>query len=251
MGAEMQKAGMSKEGFIQSAYAAGITGMDALFDLDVLQNVSAIFGGYGSVTENVGDALINSATQFVPSIFNTVTKIIDPVVRDTYDENPLVETMKKMAAKVPGLSYLLPEKVSTTGEVKRRSGGLVGRTLQATILPNYYATESTDPVNSELFRLYQEGYTDQMLPQAPKSVSFKLNGENTSYTLSAEERRLLQQMYGEACYAKALDIIGGMNYSEYDDAKREEKLKDAISSAEQAAKKKFIKQIKEQMEGGN
>lgn len=244
MGAAMQKAGMEKDTFAEAMLAAGIEGTNALFELEILQNIQALFGGYGSLGENIASSLLGTATQFTPSAMNGVTKVIDPVVRDTYDPNLLKQTLNKVLARMPGLNYLLPGKVGTDGrEQMSMTGDTAGeRFLQGWILPNYISTETDDAVNSELWRLHHEsGMTGHYLPVADK----KLDGVK----LTADEYREYQKEMGEACYAAAKKVINGYSYSTWSDELRSEKISDAVSDAESKVRKRWKKAIAEERVG--
>jgi hypothetical protein len=172
-------------------------------------------------------------------------------VRDTYDPDPLKETFNKMIAKIPVASYFLPEKITTTGEVKKRSGGTVDHIIQAWLAPQYYATESTDPVNSEIFRLYELGYTDQILPRADKTLSWTQNGKEVNYRLSADEYHEYQKMLGKACYTEVLEFINSDSYVDLTNEKRVEKIKSKVDAKQKSTKSAYIKELKKRMEGGN
>lgn len=238
MGGAIAKAGIGKEGFVDAVTTAMIAGTDSLFNLSVLQNVASLMGGNGTVGENIVSSILGTSTQFTPSIFNAIAKVIDPVVRDTYDPNPFISTAKKMVARLPWLSTLLPAKVTTSGEEARTmTGNTAGeRFAQGWLLPGYYATESDDTVNAEIYRLYETGMKEQILPVAGKSI------DGVKFT--AEQRRQYQAELGKATHAAAQKVIANYEYGQWDDAKKAERIGKSITKAVSAVNAKWRKQLK-------
>lgn len=232
MGAMLAKSGANGEAL--NVIDGGKMLINSFFDNGVLQNLTNLLGGgYGDVAGGLFNFILGTTTQFMPSGIAAIARISDPYERDTYDPNVLLQQGKKLMTYFPGLRQLLPFKYGTDGKPVESNYGetLIGRMANTLINPALADKKSGDAVNDEIYRLYQSGFTDQLLPTAAKTLA------NT--TLTAEQRRELQRMLGEATYSAAERVINSGSYESMTDEQRVEALSDAITDAATDARNDF------------
>lgn len=68
----------------------------------------------------------------VPPVIGQLTKATDPYVRNTSDPNVIAALVKQQLAKTPGASFLLPPRLSKTGQPITRPEGALGAFLDPT-----------------------------------------------------------------------------------------------------------------------
>ncbi|MDL2235300.1 hypothetical protein LJC07_04000 [Christensenellaceae bacterium OttesenSCG-928-L17] len=243
MGAKMKEIGMSIgevteetafNEFIDIGLDVGATGINAFFNNTFLQNIASLMSGYDP-GENMIDFLMGSTSQFTPSALSATARAIDPYERETYDPNRFQNLINTSINRVPFLRQTLPEKVNTGGQVVD-AGSPMERVVQNFISPGTFAEETTDPVHSEIYRLYQEGMDDQILPVAEKKID--------GHTLSAEQYSQYKQEVGEAVYTAAQRAMNSSGYKTWSDEGKANAIGNAVSSAKTAVKNKWKSSLK-------
>lgn len=207
---------------------------NSFFDNSIFSNFTALFGsGYGDTASGIENFALGTSTQFMPSTLAAIARTFDPYERDTYDPNKLIAQGKRLLSYFPGARNALPFKYGSDGKPveSNYSGDFFGRVLNTMVNPALVDKKSGDAVNDEIYRLYQGGYTDQLLPVAAKTLA------NT--TLTASQRRELQQMLGEATYNAAQRVIESGAYQSMTDDEKVTALADAVDSAARDAREAF------------
>ena len=240
MGAELAKSGANSESLnvLQGMYTGGKMLINSFFNNTVLSNVVSLFGGYGDIAGGLENFALGTSTQFLPSMLSAIARATDPYERDTYDPNAFLRQGKKILSYFPGLRQLLPFKYGTDGQIVESNYGetFFGRVFNSMLNPALTDKKSDDKVNSEIYRLYQGGFTDQLLPEAAKTIS--------GVKLSAEQRRELQQMLGEATYNAAQNVIDSSWYRTMSDTEKADAISEAVSDAATDARAAFKANLK-------
>ena len=232
MGATLAQQGANGESL--NVIEGGKMMFNSFFDNSIFSNLTALFGsGYGDTASGIENFALGTTTQFMPSTLAAIARTFDPYERDTYDPNKLLAQGKRLLSYFPGLRNALPFKYGSDGKPVESNYGsdFFGRALNTMINPALVDRKSGDAVNDEIYRLYQGGYTDQLLPVAAKTLA------NT--TLTASQRRELQQMLGEATYNAAQRIIESGSYQSLTDDEKVAALADAVDSAARDAREAF------------
>lgn len=109
-------------GLLQGTLAA----VDSWLKLSPLQNLSDIFGGYGTPAENVWEVLSTDLPlSFIPTQLGAAARIGDTTQRVTYDQNSDLNNLVNQAkAKIPGLSKTLPVAYDTWGNPIQRQDNI-------------------------------------------------------------------------------------------------------------------------------
>lgn len=241
IGADMYKEGQSVDDLtdLVAVSGAGIKGgVNCFFNMSFFSSLTDFFGGYGDAASNMGKAVLDFPTQFAPAITNAVNKTIDPYQRETYDPNPLKQTVNKMAAKLPLASQTLPIKQNVYGEDMMQNQGrnAVQRTAENMLFPSTVGQTKSHKVNDELLRLNDAtGSKSQFFAYPDKRQEF---GGETVVLSSDEWLNFIENSNGYAS-RQAENLIGSSFYKGMSD---EDKV-DAISTVKKYANYKAKKAL--------
>ena len=229
----------SAKDVLSIAYDAASGGVNAFFNNSFLSSFADLLSS-DTPADAIFDSLMSGSSRIVASQVGAVARATDKYERDTYDPNVLKRQVNYIISRVPGLRQTLPIKVGTDGQYQLASAGssLGERILNTMFIPGYATRETDDPVNQELYRLYNEGYDEQVLP----SANYKING----HKLTGEERREYQTIIGQISHSLAAQVINTKEYQQATDAEKAAMLEDGISEVWQhpdvkAFKKRFKK----------
>ena len=90
IGADFSQAfGTDKESLVTALYRSTKAAANGVFDRSFMSGIAEFLGGNGEISDKIIDGLLEQASQVTPNIGVSITKIIDPVKRETYDANPL------------------------------------------------------------------------------------------------------------------------------------------------------------------
>lgn len=229
----------SAKDVVSIAHDAASGGVNAFFNNSFLSSFADLLSS-DTPADAIFDSLLSGSSRIVASQVGAVARATDKYERDTYDPNVLKRQVNYIISRVPGLRQTLPIKVGTDGQYQLASAGssLGERILNTMFIPGYATRETDDPVNQELYRLYNEGYDEQVLP----SANYKING----HKLTGEERREYQTIIGQISHSLAAQVINTKEYQQATDAEKAAMLEDGISEVWQhpdvkAFKKRFKK----------
>lgn len=227
-------------------YNAALSGFDQILDASYMSNLSSIFGGHGSVAENIGSTVLESAvSQNIPSIISQIASALDPYVRDTKEKDVMLAILKTAMNKIPGVRQLLPEKVDVAG----RSVVNTDYGAAAFIDPFNRTIADDDPALLELDRLYKALGTSAHLP------SDALSGTKTALSgvaapVEGEDKETYRKRYGElwrlggstfdkngneVIITGVTDLIQTKAYQEMTDAEKATAISGIISAAKAGA----------------
>jgi hypothetical protein len=231
------KAGADSDDIIQATSEGAVAGIDTVFNQSVLQGLANLMSGY-SPAMGIARSLMSSTSQATPTGMGQIARIIDPIVRETYDPNPVVQQGKKLVARIPFASRTLPAKIDVAGRVVKQSQGRgVGARMWENLLsPGLRRDETHDPVNAELLRLQsQTGNNAVLLNTAPKI--FTDDGKN--YILTSDEYVTYQKTMGQEAYSKIQKLMNTPEYRRMSDDEKAKAIKDIHEEAIQKARYEF------------
>jgi len=213
---------------------------DAWLELSPLQNMSDIFGGYGTPAENVADVLMNDfPLSFIPSQLGALAKTTDTTQRVSYDNGSKWDSFKNQAkAKIPGMSDDLPVAYDTWGNPIQRQDS-TGEAIFANFLnPGQFGNENASPIDDEISALYDATGNASVFPKKV-AWSYKVDGENVK--LNAEQYSEFQRIMGSNAYDMAEALIESEYYKTLSDEQKAEAIKDMYSFADELAKSEVLK----------
>ncbi len=195
----------------QGALAA----IDSWLELSPLQNLSDIFGGYGSPAEKVDDVLTTDLPlSFLPAQIGAMAKIGDTTQRSTYDQtsywNNLVNQSK---AKIPGLSESLPVSYDTWGNPIQRQDNTLEAVIANLVNPGQFGNENVTPLDSEITRLYESTRDAAVFP---KKAAWSVNGVK----LNNEQYSEYQRIMGSNTYDMVAELMGASSYTTLSDEQK-------------------------------
>lgn len=212
---------------------------DSWLELSPLQNLSDIFGGYGTTAENVWDVLTtDTPLSFIPSQLGAAARIGDTTQRVTYDNTSRLNNLINQAkAKIPGLSQTLPVAYDTWGNPIQRQDS-TGEAAFANLLnPGQLGNANVSPIDDEISSLYDSTGNASVFPKKA-SWSYKVNGENVK--LNNEQYSEFQRIMGQNAYDMASSLINSDTYNALSDEQRVEAIADMYSFADALAKSEVL-----------
>ena len=212
---------------------------DSWLELSPLQNLSDIFGGYGTTAENVWSVLTtDTPLSFIPSQLGAAARIGDTTQRVTYDNTSRLNNLINQAkAKIPGLSQTLPVAYDTWGNPIQRQDS-TGEAAFANLLnPGQLGNANVSPIDDEISSLYDSTGNASVFPKKA-SWSYKVNGENVK--LNNEQYSEFQRIMGANAYDMVSSLINSDTYNSLSDDKRVEAISDMYSFADALAKSEVL-----------
>lgn len=226
-GIEDSKAGRFIGGTKEGAKAT----FNSWFNASPLQGMADLlkgdYTGQGDVAQNLYDTAVTGfAGAIIPSLSNAIAKTNDPIQRNTTDPSNTFGTfLNAQAAKLPGLSDNLPAAYDTWGEEKKYANSKGEAFLQRFIVPGEYGTESDDPIDNEINRLFEETADNRVFPlTAPTSVDgIKLNNREVSE-------------YQEDMGQRSREIVEALMDSDYYDGLKESNKAETLNTVYSVSK---------------
>jgi hypothetical protein len=205
-------------GMLSIAGQSMIDAADTVFQTSMFRGVASMFSA-GGFTAGVFKAIIaDLPLQMIPSMSGRVAMMIDPIVRNTKGRNLIETALLKGAAKLPGVSFLVPEKIDILGEAIRRQDGFLLRFIESFVSPGFISTDRGDPVSEELVRVYLETGNKAMMPNL---INPKHDSKRTgAFVLSPSEVSYYQAISGKKSHARLEAIFGSETYPNQTDDQR-------------------------------
>jgi hypothetical protein len=193
----------------------GLAVADSWLELSPLQNMSEIFGGYGTPAENVLDVLATDfPLSFIPSQLGAIARSVDTTQRTSYSNNYLDNLKNQAMAKIPGLSDNLSATYDTWGnEVKRADNIWEGLTANL-INPGQFGNENVTAIDDDITALYDATGSNSVFPRKA-DWSYKVDGENIK--LTSEQYSEMQRIMGSNAYDMAESFITSGYYNAMSD----------------------------------
>jgi hypothetical protein len=133
---------MMKEGISIDAIVNGFrAGVDSLGRNTIIEEIRTIMGEpYQTISESLESIPMEAAQQAYPTPLGAIARSIDPKMRSTYTPDtaplaPVQRFVKGIAAKTPGLSMLLPERVDALGNTMKQENAIGQIALPGRIVP--------------------------------------------------------------------------------------------------------------------
>ena len=163
---------------------------------DTIDNIKFSDNGLGAIVSNV---LTNYLTQFLPTLGGQIERTGESTRQSTfYDPNsPLPKSLQKLIGKtlnkVPGLEYNQIDYLDAWGRTEE-TGTPLQRFFRNFLSPGYSSTWNSSPMENELQRLYDAGYTD-VFPSSVKQSADFMGGKMTADQWSARQKTQGQEAY--------------------------------------------------------
>lgn len=195
-GADAYYSGMDKDNVAEQLNAALQGYGNTFFNQSMMQSLTRFLNTYNPIS-GVANSVMNTSNLVTPTLGAQVARTIDPYVRDTTADSPLMEQANKLLARTPGMSITLPKKIDTLGQEQKQSQGrnIVARAVEQFISPGYFGdTSKADVTMKRVYNVYKATNNKSVFPKlAPDD--FTLKGDKIK--LTAEQKREWQKLSGK------------------------------------------------------
>jgi hypothetical protein len=235
-------------------YDAIFAGTETVFNIGMLQNIKAMFGGmYGLASESFASIPLDFLEQAYPSMFGNIAKSIDPIQRTAYGYDFFTDFVKGLQSRTPFITGGLTEKVDVFGRPLKyynpsssedTAMARIKNIIAQELSPGQFIGTTKDPVDLELIRLYTEikdsDLRHSMIPNTVKE--FSLNQKE--YTLDIEEQVEFQKMRGAPMLQELRALMNTSRYKQAEDEVRAKMIKGIAEKQSALAKAKWVRNIK-------
>jgi len=230
----------------QSAVLEGSeSAVNLLFKSTVLQGPAKLMSGY-SPAVSIAKTLLGSTTQATPTVGKQISQLVDPYVRETYDPNPLKQTLNRTIARLPYASKSLPAKQDVFGnDVKAFQGK--NNVWNVMFNPGFNTTYKPDETQKEIIRLYNDSkMTDQLPPVVTKYILE--TKKNPRVNLTADEYVNYQKRVGKLItngdsklgLLGTASIISSPNYKNSNDEQKAKYISNIVEKSKKIAKNEIL-----------
>lgn len=226
-----------------------LTGIsDPMFNLSMLQGINSSIKTVRYSDNPIVDLAANTVSgylgQGIPTILGQTARTVDTTRRNSYytpedsaSGKVIDKTIKKTAAKIPGVSMLLEPYIDKWGN-EQVADNWVLNAFENFASPGYYSENTNDSVTEEMARLYKETSDTGVVPRSAKS-SLSFNGNN--YRLTEKEYTQYQKTLGKASHEQLQKLINSTAYSNMSNEEKAVAVGKMYRYAEESAKVEFYK----------
>ncbi len=215
-------------------------GIKTLAEQPLVQGITNVFQGYDPVESLIKQPLAAAPASFIPTFVNQVKQLIDNKSRQTVADNPVKEAINRVMNKIPGLSSLLPERVTTLGETRETYQGGSNKLLNVFLNPAITTKYAPTPATTLVLDLYKStGETKQFPRVAAKTVT--LGGE--TYKLTSDQQNELQRIVGQETLKQFNQLAQSRNFEKLTNEAKLELLYKKLNDIGEIGRNKIKQQI--------
>lgn len=226
-----------------------LTGIsDPMFNLSMLQGINSSIKTVRYSDNPTVDLAANTVSgylgQGIPTILGQTARTVDTTRRNSYytpkdsAAGKLIDkTIKKTAAKIPGVSMLLEPYIDKWGN-EQVADNWVLNAFENFASPGYYSENTNDSVTEEMARLYKATSDTGVVPHSAKS---SLSTGGNTYRLSEKEYTQYQKTLGKASHEQLQKLINSTAYSNMSNEEKAVAVGKMYRYAEESAKVEFYK----------
>lgn len=220
LGATIQKSIEDSDSMLDTILQGAIATTNAWAELSPLQTFMDIFGGNGSLAENLVDTVLEAPLSLIPAQVGAAARTADTTQRVTYDNSSRLNNVINQAkSKIPGLSQTLPVAYDTWGNPIKRQDSTGEAALANLLNPGQLGNVRETPIDDEISRLYSATGEESVFPQKA-AWKYDRGGENIK--LNNEQNSEYQRIMGHNSYNIASAFINSDAYNTLDDTERAE-----------------------------
>ena len=216
---------------LDKVLGAGIKTADSWLELSPLQSIADIFGGNGTVAENIMNEIVEFPRRLWPSAAGAVARTIDPTQRATYSNGNIVKTqIDTLKSKIPFVSKTLPATYDTWGNEVKRSDTVGEAAFAQMVNPGQFGNDNKTPIDDEIIRIYKATENKGVFPRnaAWKVGDIKLdNAQHSAY----------QEKLGKNAYKLSEAFIKSESFGDYDETMQAESIEKLHGLADAMAKR--------------
>ena len=235
---------------------AGATAINPMSEMSMISGLTSALSSYntqdnlgslGNIMTNAGKSYIN---QFFPTLMGQVAKTGDEYERTTKSTatgtigKAVDQTINQIKNKVPGLRQTLPIKTDIWGKEVKQEVNLPLRAVNNFINPATVKEISTDKVDMELNKLYEENRNSALLPDI-LTKTVQLNKQ--TYRLSNKEYAEFTKNYGQTSHKLIENFIKTSDYNKLTQEQKETAISNIYSYAKEQNKLDYAKKVNEEV----
>ncbi len=238
LGATIQKSIEDSDSMLDTILQGAIATTNAWAELSPLQTFMDIFGGNGSLAENLVDTVLEAPLSLIPAQVGAAARTADTTQRVTYDNTSKLNNIINQAkSKVPGLSQTLPVAYDTWGNPIKRQDSTGEAALANLLNPGQIGNIRETPIDDEINDLYASTGDAAVFPKKA-AWSYKINGETVK--LNSEQYSEYQRIMGQNAYGMASALINSASYNNMSDDQKAGAIADLYNFADALAKTELL-----------
>lgn len=238
LGATIQKSIEDSDSMLDTILQGAIATTNAWAELSPLQTFMDIFGGNGSLAENLVDTVLEAPLSLIPAQVGAAARTADTTQRVTYDNSSRLNNVINQAkSKVPGLSQTLPVAYDTWGNPIKRQDSTGEAALANLLNPGQIGNIRETPIDDEINDLYASTGDAAVFPKKA-AWSYKINGETVK--LNSEQYSEYQRIMGQNAYGMASALINSASYNNMSDDQKAGAIADLYNFADALAKTELL-----------
>lgn len=238
LGATIQKSIEDSDSMLDTILQGAIATTNAWAELSPLQTFMDIFGGNGSLAENLVDTVLEAPLSLIPAQVGAAARTADTTQRVTYDNTSKLNNIINQAkSKIPGLSQTLPVAYDTWGNPIKRQDSTGEAALANLLNPGQIGNIRETPIDDEINDLYASTGDAAVFPKKA-AWSYKINGETVK--LNSEQYSEYQRIMGQNAYGMASALINSASYNNMSDDQKAGAIADLYNFADALAKTELL-----------
>lgn len=254
MGAELQNNLAEGEESVFDILSAIGAGAEPMLEMSMLQSLNELVdsGKYsdGNAMLRILTTMATSYfTQAIPTLSGQIARSTDDVRRsnttDPTSEIPseLQYTIQQTMGKIPGLIQEKQPYVDEWGRTES-SGSPVSRIFENFLSPGYVSEINETPIDQELQRLYDAGFTNVFPTKGDK----KFSADGVEIEMTPDEYTQYSITKGQSALEMVTALTESEAYAEMSDADRERAITEIYSYSNQLAKSEIAQERGENFE---
>ncbi len=223
--------------------------VDPMTEMSMLSGLSSTLKSYDNnlfagVAVNMGKSYIN---QFIPTALSQVAKTTDTYERSTTSTKigtlpkAVDSTKNYIMSKIPGLRQLLPTKTDVWGNDIKQADNVLQRALEKGVFPWTRKEVSTNAVDSEIIKVYDNTGESSILPD---NINKNLTINKQKYLMTSDEYSKYKKQYGEKSYELLDNLIKSSEYKKMKDTQKKTAIEKVYNYVNEQIKVDYAKQNK-------
>lgn len=238
LGATIHKSIEDSDSMLDTILQGAIATTNAWAELSPLQTFMDIFGGNGSLAENLVDTVLEAPLSLIPAQVGAAARTADTTQRVTYDNSSRLNNVINQAkSKIPGMSQTLPVAYDTWGNSIKRQDSTGEAALANLLNPGQIGNIRETPIDDEINDLYASTGDAAVFPKKA-AWSYKINGETVK--LNSEQYSEYQRIMGQNAYGMASALINSASYNNMSDDQKAGAIADLYNFADALAKTELL-----------
>ena len=209
----------------------------------VLQGVTRLFQGY-DLGQNITNTAKGILSSFTPTMLNQIRQKQDNTGRNTYDPDPIKQSLNMAKVKLPNLPFIkkLPAAYNTDGTQKENFQNGSNNAFNVFLNPGFVSKNIPTPVQKEILRIFDKTGDKTHFPSVvPKSI--RATGSNPLINLNGQEMSDYQKIIGEKTITNYKYIMDTTEYKLKTDSQKSAMLSKAMADAKENAKIEMLRKL--------